>query len=391
MWRNTPRGPDSHWDKCGFLEPLTLEDKARCPARGEGFQSHILNTFIHLHLVLGVGPRPCAAQAPNLSLSAPGTGELYASHRTPHQGQGKGGALGSLWEGRWEQKPPQALSSPPGYGHLYPVTKPGKYLCMLYALFGIPLMFLVLTDIGDILATIFSESYNQLRKLPLLPGAPSEGCSGLRCRRKPQAKPREAAQTIPQIIISAEEPQGPKPGKRPSVPGRAWERLERLLSPQEKQKEQLVPRAGAGAAVCLHPQQPGPGGRPVERLDVPLPAIALVVLAYISCAAALIPIWETKLNFESAFYFCFITLTTIGFGDTRLEHPAFFLFFSLYLLIGMELVCIAFKLLQARLLRGCADLMLFLAQGKLCRLVGECRPGLPRQTGAASHLGGSEQ
>ncbi|XP_047410587.1 potassium channel subfamily K member 18 [Sciurus carolinensis] len=269
-----------------------------------------------------------------------------------------------------------------GYGHLYPVTKPGKYLCMLYALFGIPLMFLVLTDIGDILATIFSESYNQFRKLPLLPGAPSEGCPGLRCRRKPQAEPPEAARTIPQIVISTEEPQGPKPGKRPSVPGRASELLERLLSPQEKQSLQ-APGPGAmersnscpelalgrlSASILSNLDQVG---RPVERLDVPLAAIALVVLAYISCAAALIPIWETKLNFESAFYFCFITLTTIGFGDTRLEHPAFFLFFSLYLIIGMELVCIAFKLLQARLLRGCADLMLFLAQGKLCRLVRE--------------------
>ncbi|MBZ3890667.1 Potassium channel subfamily K member 18 [Sciurus carolinensis] len=270
----------------------------------------------------------------------------------------------------------------PGYGHLYPVTKPGKYLCMLYALFGIPLMFLVLTDIGDILATIFSESYNQFRKLPLLPGAPSEGCPGLRCRRKPQAEPPEAARTIPQIVISTEEPQGPKPGKRPSVPGRASELLERLLSPQEKQSLQ-APGPGAMERSNSCPEL-APGrlsasilsnldqvGRPVERLDVPLAAIALVVLAYISCAAALIPIWETKLNFESAFYFCFITLTTIGFGDTRLEHPAFFLFFSLYLIIGMELVCIAFKLLQARLLRGCADLMLFLAQGKLCRLVRE--------------------
>uniref|UniRef100_A0A8D2AUI7 Potassium channel domain-containing protein n=1 Tax=Sciurus vulgaris TaxID=55149 RepID=A0A8D2AUI7_SCIVU len=401
MWRNTPRGPDSHWDKCGFLEPLTLEDKVvvwghslcSCPELLFSFQGWAV-----LYPKHGLS-LPCAAQAPNLSLSAPGTGELYASHRTPHQGQGKGGALGSLWEGRWEQKPPQALSSPPGYGHLYPVTKPGKYLCMLYALFGIPLMFLVLTDIGDILATIFSESYNQLRKLPLLPGAPSEGCSGLRCRRKPQAKPREAAQTIPQIIISAEEPQGPKPGKRPSVPGRAWERLERLLSPQEKQslraaapgameRSNSCPELALGRLSASILSNLDQVGRPVERLDVPLPAIALVVLAYISCAAALIPIWETKLNFESAFYFCFITLTTIGFGDTRLEHPAFFLFFSLYLLIGMELVCIAFKLLQARLLRGCADLMLFLAQGKLCRLVGECRPGLPRQTGAASHLVG---
>ncbi|KAJ8789576.1 hypothetical protein J1605_022103 [Eschrichtius robustus] len=105
-------------------------------------------------------------------------------------------------------------------------------------------------------------------------------------------------------------------------------------------------------------------GRQVERLDIPLPIIALVVFAYVSCAAAILPIWEKQLNFENAFYFCFVTLTTIGFGDIVLEHPHFFLFFSIYIIVGMEIVCMAFKLVQNRLIHIYKNVMLFFANGK---------------------------
>ncbi|XP_071467800.1 potassium channel subfamily K member 18-like [Marmota flaviventris] len=264
-----------------------------------------------------------------------------------------------------------------GYGHIYPVTKPGKYLCMLYALFGIPLMFLVLTDIGDILATILSKSYNQFRKLPFFPCAPSEWCSGLRCRRKPIAKPGVAS--VPRIVISAEDPHGPKSGKCPSDPGSHAELLKSLLFAQEKEnllalaprtmeRSNSCPELALGRLSASILSNLDEVGCQVERLDVPLPVIALVVLAYISCAAAILPIWETNLNFESAFYFCFITLTTIGFGDTKLDHPTFFLFFSLYIIIGMEILCIAFKLMQNRLLHVYRDLLLCLATGRCCHL-----------------------
>lgn len=56
-------------------------------------------------------------------------------------------------------------------------------------------------------------------------------------------------------------------------------------------------------------------GQPLEGLDSPLPVITPVVLACISCAAAILPIWPKQLDFENAFHFCFVTLTTTGPGD----------------------------------------------------------------------------
>ncbi|KAF7463947.1 Hypothetical predicted protein [Marmota monax] len=204
-------------------------------------------------------------------------------------------------------------------------------------------MFLVLTDIGDILATILSKSYNQFRKLPFFPRAPSEWCSGLRCRRKPIAKPGVAS--VPRIVISAEDPRGPKSGKCPSDPGSHAELLKSLLFAQEKEN-----------LLALAP-------RTMERSNS-CPELALGRLS----ASILSNLDETNLNFESAFYFCFITLTTIGFGDTKLDHPTFFLFFSLYIIIGMEILCIAFNLMQNRLLHVYRDLLLCLATGRCCHL-----------------------
>ncbi|KAK2508553.1 hypothetical protein MC885_020185 [Smutsia gigantea] len=258
-----------------------------------------------------------------------------------------------------------------GYGHIYPVTRLGKYMCMLYALFGIPLMFLVLTDTGDILSTLLSMCYSRFRKLLFLSCPLPSWCSQLPCRRRPDTTRVDKA--IPRIVINAQELPDLKPGRCPA-PSSNTELFETLLA-QKKQNTlqpplmamersnscpELVSRRLSYSVISNLDEV----GRQVERLDVPLPIIALLVFAYISCAAAILPIWEKQLDFENAFYFCFVTLTTIGFGDTILEHPHFFLFFSVYIIIGIEIVCIAFKLVQNRLIHIYKNLMLFFAKGR---------------------------
>uniref|UniRef100_A0A8C6QI93 Potassium channel, subfamily K, member 18 n=1 Tax=Nannospalax galili TaxID=1026970 RepID=A0A8C6QI93_NANGA len=256
-----------------------------------------------------------------------------------------------------------------GYGNMYPVTRLGRFLCMLYALFGIPLMFLVLTDIGDILASFLSRAYNQFRALLCHHCSPTKWCSRLLCRRPPDSKPEDEA--IPQIVVDADadELPDPQPGRSPSSPSCNMELFERLVAQEKRNVLPLPIQAVERSSSCPNLvlgrlsssilSNLNEVGRQVERLDIPLPVIALVIFAYISCAAIILPFWETQLDFEDAFYFCFITLTTIGFGDIMLVHPHFFLFFSIYIIIGMEIVCIAFKLMQNRFLHLYKNLMLF--------------------------------
>lgn len=49
-----------------------------------------------------------------------------------------------------------------GYGNISPRTDKGKMLTIMYAIIGIPLMLLYLTQIGDILAKSFRYVYGSL-------------------------------------------------------------------------------------------------------------------------------------------------------------------------------------------------------------------------------------
>lgn len=249
-----------------------------------------------------------------------------------------------------------------GYGHSYPVTRLGKFLCMLYALFGIPLMFLVLTDMGDILAAILSVSYNKARQLQSkLLSRFSRGS----CFSKTRESKAESSLTQNRIVLH--EPLNikdllgshssfrKKPGQQQNI-----EIFEKLIArennflappkPARFERWSSCPELDTRTIMNHMINDIENIGKEVEKLDVPFLLMTLIVLAYISCAAAILPHWENDLNFEGAFYFCFITLTTIGFGDVQLKHPNFFLFLSFYIVVGMEIVIIAFKLGQDRLL-----------------------------------------
>ncbi|NXG78365.1 KCNKI protein, partial [Baryphthengus martii] len=247
-----------------------------------------------------------------------------------------------------------------GYGNTYPVTRTGKYLCMLYALFGIPLMFLVLTDMGDILATVLSKSYNEFRKLHSKILA-SKLCSESTCNKGDELKSSAQSKVVINEPLTLMEVLKSQAGvKRKPVKYRNAEIFEMLIARESEytnlarnksiERWSSCPELTRGKTMSRVMENFDKIGKQLEKLDVPIVLMVLVIFVYISCAAAILPNWETRLDFQEAFYFCFITLTTIGFGDTQLEHPKFFLFFSLYLIIGMEIVFIAFKLGQDRLI-----------------------------------------
>ena len=51
-----------------------------------------------------------------------------------------------------------------GYGHIAPVTPVGKLMTIFYAIIGMPLFLLYLSNIGDIMATSFKWTYSRLCK-----------------------------------------------------------------------------------------------------------------------------------------------------------------------------------------------------------------------------------
>lgn len=88
----------------------------------------------------------------------------------------------------------------------------------------------------------------------------------------------------------------------------------------------------------------GRDARNLEISDIPMWPVLLLLFSYITSGAILFSMLETNWDFFDAFYFCFITLTTIGFGDlvpdTKLSS---LIACCVYTMIGMAVtsMCIA--------------------------------------------------
>lgn len=94
------------------------------------------------------------------------------------------------------------------------------------------------------------------------------------------------------------------------------------------------------------------GGQSSRSKPVPIWLCVFLVVTYILCGAFLFSKWE-KWEFLDSAYFCFITLTTIGFGDfvpaKRVQNKdatVSIALCSLYLLFGIALLAMSFNLVQ---------------------------------------------
>lgn len=90
----------------------------------------------------------------------------------------------------------------------------------------------------------------------------------------------------------------------------------------------------------------------IRTKPVPIWLCVFLVVSYIFAGAILFHSWEEWAYLDAA-YFCFITLTTIGFGDfvpaSRVEGDSSntnIALCSLYLLFGIALLAMSFNLVQ---------------------------------------------
>jgi hypothetical protein len=90
--------------------------------------------------------------------------------------------------------------------------------------------------------------------------------------------------------------------------------------------------------------------------QVPIWLCVFLVVSYIFGGAFLFAEWE-KWEFLDSAYFCFITLTTIGFGDfvpaQKTEKAEISIALcSLYLLFGIALLAMSFNLVQEQVINS---------------------------------------
>ncbi|XP_055758209.1 potassium channel subfamily K member 18 [Salvelinus fontinalis] len=254
-----------------------------------------------------------------------------------------------------------------GYGEIYPVTLPGKVVCILYAMVGIPLMLLVITDVGDLLAMLLSRAYCHLHSL--FCRLPQYGrWSPSHDTEKPghggQGGFQDGTYTFSQEVVVREPMDirqvlhSQQSVKRKSVQLRNnTEIFNRIIARENFNRQGPLVRSLSCPELDRMPPLPkgfaiwnftGIGDN-MDKLNVPLLLILVVVFAYILFGGLILPLWETEFNTFDAYYFCFITLTTIGFGDIVPNHPKYFMLTFVFIIMGMAIMSMAFKLGQSRI------------------------------------------
>ena len=104
-----------------------------------------------------------------------------------------------------------------------------------------------------------------------------------------------------------------------------------------------------------------------EELHVSPTVAILIALAFMFAGTLMYKLWEPW-TFLEAFYFVFISLSTIGFGDFVPTYPTFFMLSSLYLFIGLALISMVINVLINFYTSAYVKANDALAQSKFCSI-----------------------
>lgn len=186
-----------------------------------------------------------------------------------------------------------------GYGTITPKTDAGRVITIFYALIGIPLTVLCITNIGRAMASLFRALYG--------------GTFCVECRQ-------QFFQTM-------------KNRRTDSI---AMDDLELDKVEFDVDLDEKVEHNH-------------------NHSEVPIAICLILVLWYIVFGATMFKLWEETWSIFDGAYFCFITLSTIGFGDIvpgfshkDWDNQAKQVACSLYLLIGLSTLAMCFDLIQQR-------------------------------------------
>ncbi|VDN91863.1 unnamed protein product [Brugia pahangi] len=210
-----------------------------------------------------------------------------------------------------------------GYGNTSAKTYFGKTLTILFAIIGIPIMLLFLTNIGDVMAKIFRFFYARSIRLKyrLI----------LWHKRRKAAELRRANSLVSRLTRDVNTDLSGDSFRLSSD-------VQDLLTARA-QIEQLEVKESVEAQL--------------QRISVPLSLVFFTMFAYLVAGSVLFCLWEGW-TFLDSFYFCYISLTTIGFGDkfpgasvgNDKDAQKKLVITSVYLLFGMALLAMCFNLAQ---------------------------------------------
>ncbi|XP_035792723.1 uncharacterized protein LOC118466937 isoform X1 [Anopheles albimanus] len=236
-----------------------------------------------------------------------------------------------------------------GYGHISPSTTTGRALTIVYAIIGIPIFLIVLADFGKLFTRgikflwayvrrlYYTGSFRKVRKTAQV----QEVMKGLNVvydmvRRPSGDNELQAATTT--TATATVVPQTPKAPPQPAY--RLSTELPNAAPPTAASAIEVAPDT---------PTTPVPETFEIDdEFNLPISVAIFILVAYMLFGATIYFTWENWSFFE-AFYFVFISISTIGFGDFVPQHPIYMMCSILYLIFGLALTSMCINVVQLKL------------------------------------------
>ncbi|XP_058978524.1 TWiK family of potassium channels protein 7 [Musca domestica] len=204
-----------------------------------------------------------------------------------------------------------------GYGGISPRTQWGRIAALIYALFGIPIVLLYLSAMGEGLSAGMRCLFRKARSKSTVSNGNGSGGGG--------GNPSSGNQSSSGNKKSGNE------SKHKSKSGQHFAGPKMLPGHHHQY--------GALSKHCS-----STGGSP----SVPISICVMVLICYITSGALLFHKMQDWSVLE-ALYFCFTSLGTIGFGELTPSGNLTLYLASGYILIGMAVVAMCFSLIQTEL------------------------------------------
>lgn len=174
-----------------------------------------------------------------------------------------------------------------GYGNIVPVTPLGRLACVLFALFGAPIAIITIGDLGKFLSECTIWLYKHMRK----------GSARFKT---------------------------------------AWKRFRGLDDCSINDDLESASKNQESSILDMEMDE-------IDKSEVPVLMVFTIILLYIAFGGILFSILEDW-SYMDAFYYSFISLTTIGFGDIVPENHDYIAIMLIYLGVGLSVTTMCIDL-----------------------------------------------
>ncbi|KAM3726946.1 TWiK family of potassium channels protein [Dirofilaria immitis] len=186
-----------------------------------------------------------------------------------------------------------------GYGNMWCRTMKGRVFTILYALLGVPYMLVVLNEFGKLILVYVRSIWLYIRK-------------GLKC-------------FATHFILR-------------------WR-----IRKYQVSKEAQISMKKNGEIVengnCDSSENDSMNEEDDAYETFPIYGVIVIIVVYIALCSFIFRIWE-HWDYFTAFYFFFISLTTVGLGDEMPDHPHFACVFFIFFIVGLALVSMCISSVQ---------------------------------------------